>query len=489
MAGANPILGVGSGIELSSMLTQLMAVERIPLTRLQSQESSVQSTISAFGSLKSVLSAFADSAKGLTAAKFNGNTASSSEAKVATLSATNDAAIGTYSLEVTRLASAEKAVTSGQASGTTFQGGTLTLQLGKVGTEGFEAEGDSRSLTITEGSTLADIRNAINADESFGLSASIINDGSGERLVLASKETGAASAFTLTSDSTASEDHSSLDFLNYDAATATAYDPEEGSQTGTRRLAAAADAQFTLDGIAITSSSNTVSSVLEGVTLTLVEAGTTQLNVKKNPNAAQTALNGLITAYNTMLSNVNQLALNVPGEPGGASGSSGPLAGNSLVRDAMAVLRNEIFSPLEGAQGAYTSLSSLGVSFQSDGTLKLDTEIFNKAMETDAKAIAQLFEDEPFGEGSLSLSARITQSVTQFTESKGAIDSQIDGLESRVKTLQSQQESVAFRLEAVEARYRTQFAALDSLVATLNNTSSYLTQQLDSIAALRNSTK
>ena len=489
MAGATPILGVGSGIDLSSMLTQLMAVERIPLTRLQSQESSVQSTISAFGALKSVLTAFSDSAKTLTAAKFNGNTASSSDTKVATLTATNDAALGNYSLDVTRLASAEKAVTAGQTAGATFQGGTLTLQLGSAASGNFTPEGDSRTLTLAEGSSLTDIRNAINADESFGLTASIINDGAGERLVLASKETGAASAFQLTANSTDSgEGHESLNFLNYDAANADDY-VAGAEQNSARRLTQGANAEFTLDGIAVQSASNTVTTALEGVTLTLAEAGTTQLSVKQNPGAAQTALNGLITAYNTMLGNVNQLALNVPGEHGGTAGSSGPLAGNSLVRDALSAIRNEIFAPLAGAQGAYTSLASLGVAFQDDGTLKLDTDTFNKAMETDAKAIAQLFDNEPFGEGSLSLSARISQTVTRFTESKGAIDSQITGLEDRVKTLQSQQESTAFRLEAVELRYRTQFAALDSLVASLNNTSSFLTQQLDSIAALRNSTK
>src|SRR5690606_27677104 len=177
MAGATPILGVGSGIELSSMLTQLMAVERIPLTRLQSQESSVQSTISAFGSLKSVLTAFSDSAKSLTAAKFNGKTASSSDSKVASLSATNDAAVGNYSLEVQNLASAEKIVTAGQTTGATFQGGTLTLKLGTVDGDDFNQVGDSRTLSIADGSSLADIRNAINEDESFGLTASIINDG------------------------------------------------------------------------------------------------------------------------------------------------------------------------------------------------------------------------------------------------------------------------------------------------------------------------
>src|SRR5690606_22096798 len=106
MAGATPILGVGSGIDLTTMLSQLMAVERIPLTRLQSQESSVQSTISAFGALKSVLTAFSDSAKSLTATKFNGNTSSSSDTKVATLTATNDATVGNYSLKVDSLASA-----------------------------------------------------------------------------------------------------------------------------------------------------------------------------------------------------------------------------------------------------------------------------------------------------------------------------------------------------------------------------------------------
>ena len=139
---------------------------------------------------------------------------------------------------------------------------------------------------------------------------------------------------------------------------------------------------------------------------------------------------------------------------------------------------------MQGATGAYTSLASLGVSFQSDGTLKLDTSRLDKAMAEDPAAISQLFASEPYGEGTQGITERFAAQLSAFIDTNGTIDSRVSGLNDTTKTLQTQQAQLETRLTEIEARYRQQFTALDTLLTQLNSTSSFLSQQLDALKNL-----
>mgnify|MGYP001167231459 FL=1 len=486
MASVGSALGIGSGLDLTTLLSNLMAAESVPLAKLQTREVSIQSKISAYGQLRSAISSLRDAVKGLTPDKFNGAGAGSSASDVATATATNAATKGTYALEVVSLAQAEKAVSAGlESSKAQVQAGTITFTFGSVENGEFiPGEGEAKTVTIEAGkNTLEGVRDAINAAEA-GVTATIIHDGTGARLVLTAKETGAGHAFRITTQGDAGSDGQALSFLDYDPASAPDYSAGGAAQMS--RLQHAADAEFKIDGIVMTSARNSVSTALEGVTLTLAKEGTTTITVKDDASKARSALQSMVDAYNKLLSTVNALAVNTPGASKGESGTAGPLAADSLTRDVMTRIRNEIFSPVQGATGAYTSLASLGVSFQSDGTLKLDATRFEKAMATDAGAVARLFDDEAYGEGR-SITARFQAQLDAMVESDGLIDSRLDGLNASTKSLQTQQEQLSKRLEQIEARYRAQFSALDTLLAQMNSTASYLTQQLEALKNLRSS--
>ena len=276
MASVGSALGVGSGLELSTLLTNLMAAEKIPLTKLQAQEATVQSKISAFGQLKSALASLRDTVNGLTTAKFNGLTASSADAQVVTATATNKASKATHTLEVISLAQAEKAVSAPLADGKAKTGvGTLTFTLGSVKNGSFvPGEGEAKTVTIdATNNTLEGVRDAINKAK-VGVTASLVNEGSGTRLVLTSDETGAANAFKITTTGTATGGGKPLSFLDYDPSTAVSY-ADNPTASEMSRLQAGADAQLKLDGLSITSASNTVADVAEGVSFKLLKAGTT----------------------------------------------------------------------------------------------------------------------------------------------------------------------------------------------------------------------
>ena len=490
MASVVTSIGTGSGLPLDTLLTNLMAAESVPLTKLQAKEATAQAKVSAYGQFSSSVSTLRDAIAALTASKLNGSTVTSSDKEIATATSTNTATKGNFSLEVVKLAQSEKAVSPPLASTeTVLSPGRMTFTFGSVVDGKFVANPDATPKDVninTSSNTVAGMRDAINK-ANIGITATVVNDGSGSRLVFSSTETGAKTSFQISGVSDGSGSGSQLSQFDYDPSNAIDYDAATPA-TGMRRLLAGRDAELKIDGLAVSKSSNTITDVLDGVTLTLVKAGTTTVAVGQDPSAARTALQGLVTAYNTFRTTATSLSLNTPSATTGETNTSnGPLAGDGLVRDVMAKIRNEIFSPVDGATGQFTSLSSLGVSFQADGTLKLDATIFDKAMAADPTGIAKLFQDGANGEGSKGISTRFSAMLTTFIEKNGSIQSKVDGLDSTTKMLQSQQATLKIQLTQIQARYQKQFVALDQLVTGMNNTTTFLTQQLASLAAMRNS--
>lgn len=483
MASVGSALGVGSGLELSTLLSNLMAAEKVPLTKLQAQATSAQTKISALGQLKSSLSSVLTAAKGLTADKFTGLVGSSSDASVATLVANNQAGKISHKLEVTSLAQAEKAVSAALAGSTPLNAGTLTFTFGKVEGGSFVAGGGTQTIAVDSGNnTLPGLRDAINKAD-IGVTASLVTDSTGSRLVLTSGTTGAEHAFRIETSDSGDGGTQALDFLAYDPATAPPY-ASGASPAGMSRLQEGADARFKLDGLELASATNTVTSALDGVTIALQKTGTTTISTNTSTSGGAATLQSLVTAYNSFLNVAKALSVNEPSQTRGQAGATGPLAGDGLVRDLTARMRSEIFSPLQGATGAYTTLASLGVGFDQGGALTLDTDKFNKIMAEDPNAVARLFTSEPFGAGTQSLAERFSAQLSPYADSNGVIDSRTDGLKSTIKTLENQQKQMSSRLDQIEARYRQQFTALDSLLTRLNSTGNSLTQQIETLKNL-----
>jgi flagellar hook-associated protein 2 len=470
-------LGVGSGLDLSGLLTQLTTSERQPLLALDARGAAITTKLSAYGQLQSGVSSLQTaSAKLADLSLFQGVKADSSFNTVLTASAKNTAAAGKYAINVSQLAQAQTLATAGQASATAAVGsGTVTIDFGTftpavtdpASPASFEKNAARTSATIVvgaESNTLEGIRDAINAQKDSGVTASIVNDGSGTpfRLLLASTDTGAASGLKISVDGDAA------------LSNLLAYDPT-GSSTLTE-TAAAKNAQLTVNGLSISSATNTVEESLQGVTLNLVKTGDSTVTVAADTGSAKSAVSAFVAAYNNLLG-VGKSLTNF--DPDTKKGSA--LTGDSTLRNLQVQLRTALTSPQSGATGDLTVLSDVGVSFQKDGTLAVDSAKLDTAISGNLAGVAKLFagtatDTSGFGK-------QIAKLALDFTSPGGTLTTASDGLTGSLKRLDSQYQDASTRIDATLARYKKQFTQLDVTISRLNATGSYLTAQFDAINA------
>ena len=465
--------GVGSGLDVKGMVASLMAVEQQPLTQLATKEAKYQSKLSSLGSISGALSSLQTAAKSLASASEVKYSAAPGDTSVFTAKAASDAIPGKYSVTVNALAQSQKLIAAGQASSSeaigaggdttlTFTLGTITSELGP--TDGlysdasFAADSDKTAVSVTidsSNNTLAGIRDAINAANA-GVTASIINDGSGTpyRLSISANDTGLSNSLKIA----VSGDGEIASLLAYDPATAT----QNLTQTQ-----AAQNADLEVDGVAITSSSNTVTDAIQGVTLTLVketEAGKpVSVNVQRDTSSLTSSLSSLVKAYNSANTAI-----------AGATAKGAVLQGDSGVLS----LQRQVIAVLTGAQsagGVYDRLSSLGVSFQKDGSLAFDTTKASAALSADSTSVTAL---------TAAIGAAIDSKATALLGDSGPISAEKDGINRSIKDIGSRRASIEYRLARTEQRYLKQFSALDTLISNMNATSSYLTTQLDALANL-----
>ncbi|ASL26457.1 flagellar filament capping protein FliD [Azotobacter chroococcum] len=453
-------LGVGSGLDLTGLLDQLESAERLKLAPITSQQSVIESRISAFGRLQGYLTSLQGTVEKLaTASTYQGQTSRISGSGVG-VAVTASAVPGSYQVQATQLAQAHSLASAGVADKTAALGtGTLTIQSG------------DETLTIevsAGGNSLEGIRDAINAEKG-GVTASIVNDGSGTpwRLALSSKATGTEAAMTVSFDDGGSGGGQLNALLNpYDAAT---------NSNGYKETAAAKDAQLTVNGLAITSQSNTIEGALQGVTLTVSATGDAQtLTVERDSASIKSAITSFVTAFNALDSTTDSLT-----SYDADSGTAGTLLGDSTLRGVQSRLRQTITGGLD--EGAYRYLSDLGISLQLDGTLKVDDGKLSEALEGDLADVQALFvgtTDKP------GLAATLSDSLDDILDEDGAISTAIEGLESRSEALDERYSRMESSIAVTIERYRVQFSTLDSLIAQMNSTSTYLTQQFDALSAM-----
>lgn len=460
-------LGTGSGLQLESLISKLMTVESVPLTTLKSRESSYQTKVSAMGSLRSTLASLQTAANGMKADilqkatdKFASYTATLANTNVASATASTGAVAGKYSLEVSTLAKAQQLQVKYASSSMVVSatGGTLTLDLGSLDSGGAYQtnSGQSYNITLSAGATLANVRDAINSSTA-GVTAAIVNGTDGSYLTLTSKE-GTNSLMRL----------SGISGLAYDPAT---------TGTGTRDLTEttpAGDAAFTLNGIAATSHSNTVTDALDGVTLQLTgtNVGTpTMLSITQDIATNLTkSLQAFVTAYNTASSTMSTLGAYDP-----TSKASGDLQGNSTLRLAQSLLRKTITDTTSGSTtSTYQRLSSIGVTITDTGALQIDSTKLNAALAADPTTVSNLISN---------VGAAFNTTIDNLTNTTGPITIASNGLSKTVKSIQDQENKLQDRITAIEKRYRAQFTALDTLISSLNTTADYLTSYTASLTS------
>ncbi|GMR19931.1 MAG: hypothetical protein BMS9Abin36_0526 [Gammaproteobacteria bacterium] len=388
MAISSP--GLGSGLDVNSLVTQLVGATALPVTqRIDRQEINLQAKLTAFGTLKGSLSTFQDSLNSLgNLATYQGRSVTVGDSDVLTAIATKDASEASYNVTVSQLATAQTLASNSFTNTSDVVGeGTLTLSFGDYDGAAFSLNADRGTFTITIDSTnntLAGIRDAINAADA-GVSASIINDGSGNRLVLGSKFTGAENSLKITvSDTTDASD------LDNSGLSQLAYDPEAtvGNGKNLEQKQTAQDAAVVIDGISVSSASNTLSETIEGVTLTLKSVSTSavSLNISNDDNSIKSAIKSFVDEYNVLAETIQGLT-NYNKE----TKESGILLSDSIVRGLNNQLRKFIGGIAPGLTGSYTSLSSIGISSDKEGKLSLDNSKLDNVLALDRDAVSRLF--------------------------------------------------------------------------------------------------
>ena len=393
-------LGVGSGLNVTGIISQLMAVQNQPVDLLQNQEASTQTLVSNFGQLQSALSTFQTAMQGLTSASnYQSITASVANSSLASVTASSGASAGTYSLQVNQLAQAQTLVTAGQATSTgaigvgtisfnfgTISGGTATN--GKYGAGTIFTNSGSAAKTVTIDSSndsITGIAAAINA-ANIGVTASIVNDGSNTpyRLSLSSNNTGAANSMQIS--------------VSGDAALSNMLSQDPSGTQNLTETSAAQNAQFNLNGIAITSSTNTASNVISGVSLNLLATSTTPttLSVSQSNAGATNAVNSFVSAYNTIASTIQQATAY-----DSSTNQAGPLQGQTSVLSIMSQMQQVLNQPIPGAPSAYSNLAQIGVSFQKDGTLSVDNTKLQAALTANPAAVSGMFASNGISNDSL----------------------------------------------------------------------------------------
>jgi flagellar hook-associated protein 2 len=380
--------GIGSGLDVSGIVNQLMQLEQRPLTALATKEAKYQAQLSAYGSLKGALFTFQSSVAALAIpSKFSAVKASIVDATVATVTASSTAAPGTFSLEVQSLAQAQKLKSGTFAATSTAVGtGKLTISFGTYAADTFTLNPDkaTKEITIAAGqNSLAGIRDAINAANA-GVTAGIVNDGTGFRLTISSKDTGLASAvrIAVADDDTTHTDTAGLSQLAFDARTVSGV-------LNLTQSAAAKNAIVVIDGITVTKASNTITDAIEGVTLSLLKESTptaTSMTIARDTAGAQAAVQSFVKAYNDLNKTMTDLT-----RYDAANNKGSTLTGDPTVRTVQSQLRAMFNTPLATAGGGLTALSEVGISFQTDGTLKLDAAKLTTAMNDPTKDVATLF--------------------------------------------------------------------------------------------------
>lgn len=385
--------GIGSNLDIEGIISKLMSVERQPAAQLDKKELSFQAKVSGFGTLKGAISQFQTAIAGLSnESKYQSVRASVADAAVATVSANASAKPGTYSLQVTQIAQAQKLVANGVATQTepigkgvitidfgTISGGTLDSVTGKYTGATFTSSGSGvKTLTIdSTNNSLAGIRDAING-AGMGVTAKIVNDGgtSPYRLSLTSDKTGEVSSMKISVADTEGTGLSTL--LNHNPA---------GTQ-GLSQTAAAMNAKFTVDGIAVSKASNSVSDVIEGVTFNLLKENTSATTVKvdRDTAAITSSVNAFVKAYNDITQTFRDaMAYNT------TTKEAAVLNGEALVRNMQTQVRNILNSPVAGGTGSITTLYQAGVSLDKNGLLKVDSAKLDKAITSNYAEIAGLF--------------------------------------------------------------------------------------------------
>ncbi|KRG71079.1 flagellar filament capping protein FliD [Pseudoxanthomonas dokdonensis] len=442
--------GIGSGLDITGMVEQLVAADRAPAdNRLNRVENAAKFKISALGTVSSAFNNLQTALKAMTGADaFDARSVKSSTDTTLTATAGKSTPTGTYNIEVLSLATANKWLAdSPVATSQTFAAGKLSVQVGDT----------TLDVDVPAGATLADIRSAINqAGAGKGVQASIVSANEGQFLSLSADKTGADNSVSLAF----AEGGSDLQDL----------------VASMQERVQAKDARVSIDGLEITASNNTLTDAVPGLSLVLKSEGSSTVTVSGDVAASRKLVQDFVTAYNAALA-----AIGTATAYDAENDAPSALTGDAQMRGASGQLRGMLGNLLGDLAAQGLDAKTLGLQTKgypsSDGSLVLDTAKFDAAMAKDPDRIRAAFT------GDSGFANTLLDTVKGYIGTDGAFTRRTATLNLQVKDVATQRTALDARMEAVGNRYKAQFVALDSMISQMNSTSSYLSQQLASLAA------
>jgi len=458
--------GIGSGLDVSSIVTQLVALEKAPLKQLQTQASSFQTKLSTYGTIKSQVSALGDAAAKLSSTSgWNSVIASSSNSAAIGVTVAAGAPATSLTMEVQQLAKSQSTASAAVTTGSAVGSGSMTIELGAWSGSSFTAgSGTPVSVTINPGEdTLAEIAAKIN-DADAGVSATVLKDASGERLLVRSKATGEENGFRITvaDDDGNDTDASGLSRLAFAVGNANGMTQSQGGQ----------NAMATINGVSISSASNRLADTLPGMTIQLSQVTTepVEIDVSADVEAVRANVQAFVDAYNTL----NTTLANATRYDAGTK-TAGALQGDSTATGLQNALRGMMRSVTGGTP--YTRLADIGIELKTGGTLAINTEKFDASL-SNLEGLKNLFTvntGTPTTEG---FGRKIKAFAEGLIDSDGLVSTKTSGLQKSLDRNGVEQEKVNDRAARAETRYLAQYNAMDAAVAKLNSINAFVTQQI-----------
>lgn len=447
--------GLGSGLDIQGIVTQLVNAEGAPQQQiLTNRQTAFNTTLSALGQLKSSLSSIqtaVDAFQNLDT--FRTRTATVSNSSILSASAIPGTALGTYQVEVDQLATAQKMASAGYASATSTVGsGTLNFTVGS----------SSFSVSVAATDTLTNIRDNINAATgNTGVQASIINvdNGSGgtvSKLVMTALNTGTSNGFTVTA--------ADSDGNNTDASGLSAL-----ASNNLTQISAAQDSIIKIDGMQVTSASNSVSTAVTGLTLNLTQAqvGTNvAVTVGTDTSPVTTALQTLVTNYNQYQSTNASLT-----SYDQTSNQAGALLGDATANGVNNALRSLMGQNYTTGSTTIQNLADIGIQVDKNGVMSLDTTKLDKALTSDPNAVKTMLADSTNG-----LSAKVDNVLNPYLQYNGILDTRTQSINNQLQSITKQQTDLQTRLAQYQKSLMSQFTAMDSYVSQMNQSLSFLSK-------------
>ncbi len=443
--------GLSTGIDYNEMISQLIEIKRRPIDILEDKKSTYSDRISKYSELSTKLADLRSAANKLkTSSEFYVKTASESDSTVLDSTAAGVASVGNYSVSITTLASAEKEVHNGTG---------LTASTDVVNSSGgdkvfqYTYGTTQRTLTVADGTTLDGLKDLINNDASNpGVNATVVNDGTNYRLIVSGDDTGATNTITVDAGTTLDGTGSTVDF--------SASSFSDAANT-------AADAAFTVDGLAITRSTNSVSDVINGVTLNLKQVGSATVTVSADNDSIKEQIEAFVTAYNDVNTFISSNSTyDTETEEGGI------FMGEGTTRTIQNNLRSMVSSTVSGLSGDLSILAQIGITTDyKTGNLDINSTTLDTNLGTNLDDIADLFTDNTSG-----IATQISSYIFDISSTvDGSIELRKDGMQALIASINSTIRNMEYRLDKTESNMVKKFSALEQLVGSYNTIGNYLT--------------